>query len=93
MLPKKVVTYLGGVRHSPKKAQRSAARAAHKGPVGWKKMRVEVKVQRNYTGTYVARACVLGGKGEGRKCSTGLTGSTPTRAVQKALVELGRKLR
>lgn len=92
MLPKRIVTDLdfGEIKRNPKKVSARHIKATRKGVVGWKRVRVEVSIQRNWTGDYVGLACVLGGgpRSRGTKCAGSASGKTPTQAFNKALAAL-----
>lgn len=94
MLPKRIVTDLdfGEIKRNPKKVSARHIKATRKGVVGWKRVRVEVSIQRNWTGDYVGLACVMGTKGRGRggrSCpGSAVSGKTPTQAFNKALAAL-----
>jgi len=81
---------LGEVRRDPKKTTRRHNAEAQKGVVRWKKVNVQVQIQRNWNGTYVALACVKGGARRGSKCAGAISAATPTQAFRKALAALAK---
>lgn len=93
MIPKTRYVYLGEVRRNPRKVAKRAVASARKGPQPWRRVGVQVSIQRNWDGTYVGYACVKGTgtkRGSG-KCADGASGSTPTQAFNKALKALAGK--
>lgn len=88
----------GRVRHSKKKAARAYYRQQGKHRVG--DLRVQVVVNRSdpyhhdKTEAYGSRACLLRKKkGVIARCGDSVYGSTPTKAIKKALASLSKSLK